>query len=149
MEGALLIVAFYFGVRGTAAEGARGRVKDPLYLPRGAVRTVLLLGFLGVAAYTWYVGRAIPDTLFLILQILASYVAGYLLSRLLARRLRAGAPVSRVFTWTRNLTSLTVLGVALFVCLAFVYDRPDLVPGVARNVLAWMTAFYFGSRLTV
>ena len=72
IDSALLVVAFYFGVRSTApvvpvqmasVTAKQRKVRQPLFLPHGSVRTVLALGFLGVMGYVAVRDHAIPQTL--------------------------------------------------------------------------------------
>lgn len=152
----LLVVAFYFGVRSTgspaatAAQAAPGQttpVSQPLYLPRGAVRTILLGGFLTTIVYVWATGREIPEELVLILQVLASYVVGYSVSVAVNRRIEKGLGPNRAIRWARNLIALLALGVTGVVCSSLLFQVPAFVPTDAEKILAWVVAFYFGSRL--
>jgi len=156
VNSALLVVAFYFGVRSTppATPGPSGgsleapaKTRHPLFLPRGSIRTVLALGFLGVMAYVAYRDGTIPQTLLLVFEIIASYVIGYVFSVILLRRARAGKGLSRRASAVRNVISLVAIGITAGVCWAIVAERFDLVPDVLENGLAWTVAFYFGSRL--
>ncbi len=151
-DAALLVVAFYFGVRSTAPVvplGSAGTAAkaQPWHLPRGSFRTLLILGFLGVTLFIWFAGRSLPPTLILVLQVLASYVTGYVFSTLLLLRVRAGKGLSRGVAAVRSGISLLVLGITTFVCGSILAGRLDLVPPVLENGLAWTIAFYFGSRI--
>lgn len=156
VDAALLVVAFYFGVRSTApptpvarvAVTEEPKVRQPLYLPRGAVRSVLAVGFLGVITYVaWRDGR-MPDTLVLILQVILSYVIGYAFSLILLRRARLGKELGRTARAVRNTISLAAIGITTGVSWAIATERFDLVPDYLQNGLAWTIAFYFGSRLS-
>jgi hypothetical protein len=156
VDAALLVVAFYFGVRSTApvvpavkpaAVPGAPKARQPLYLPRGIVRSVLAVGFLGVIAYVAYRDGTMPEALVLILQVILSYVVGYGISRLLLRRARLGRELSRGARAARNAISLAAIGVTAGASWAIVAGQFDLVPEYLRNGLAWTIAFYFGSRL--
>jgi len=156
VDSALLVVAFYFGERSGSSvipaqsaqlSGETPKVRDPLFLPRGSVRTVLALGFLGVTAYVYYRDRSVPETLLLVFQVIASYAVGYAFSLLLLRRARAGKGMSRSAAVARNFVSLAAIGITGAVSWAILVGRFDLVPDYLQNGLAWTLAFYFGSRL--
>ena len=155
VESALLVVAFYFGVRSTApvvpskqaVVPAAPKARQPLYLPRGIVRTVLAVGFLGVIAYVAYRDGTMPAALVLILQVILSYVIGYGISRIVLRRARLGKELSRGARAARNAISLAAIGITAGASWAVVTGQFDQVPEYLRNGLAWTIAFYFGSRL--
>lgn len=156
VESALLVVAFYFGVRSTAPvvpvqappSGAqKPSVRQPLFLPRGVVRTVLAIGFLGVIGYVGLQEGRIPETLLFVLQVILSYIGGYIISVILLRRARAGKGLSRPVAAARNLISLAAIGITGGACWAIATGRFDAVPAYLQNGLAWIVAFYFGSRL--
>src|SRR3990172_2584924 len=151
VESALLVVAFYFGVRSSAPivpvqEGA-DKVRQPLFLPRGAVRGILAAGFLGVIGYVFYRDGAIPQALLLVFQVVVSYLVGFAVSTVILRRARAGKGFGRAAAAARNVISVAAIGITAGVCAAIVIGRPELIPSYFENGLAWTIAFYFGSRL--
>ena len=156
IDSALLVVAFYFGVRSSApvttvtsapTPGAP-KVRQPLFLPRGFVRSILAAGFLGVIAYVAYRDGAMPQALVLILQVIASYAVGYAFSRVLLWRARASKELGRGARAARNAVSVAAIGITAGVSWAIATGRFDLVPDYLQNGLAWTVAFYFGSRLS-
>jgi len=153
VESALLVVAFYFGVRSSAPivpvqEGAGAdKVRQPLFLPRGAVRGILAAGFLGVIGYVFYRDGAIPQALLLVFQVVVSYLVGFAASAAILRRARAGKGFGKGSSAARNVISVAAIGITSGVCAAIAVGRFDLVPDYFRNGLAWTIAFYFGSRL--
>jgi len=151
VESALLVVAFYFGVRSSAPivpvqEGA-DKVRQPLFLPRGVVRGILAAGFLVVIGYVFYRDGAIPQALLLVFQVVVSYLVGFAVSAVILRRARAGKGFGRGGAAARNVISVAAIGITAGVCAAIVIGRPELVPSYFENGLAWTIAFYFGSRL--
>jgi hypothetical protein len=46
-----LVIGSYFGARSAAPKGKGVQESSPLYLPRGSIRFLIILGFLGVCAY--------------------------------------------------------------------------------------------------
>ena len=163
LESVLLVIGFYFGVRqGTApamqAAAAAAlppgtpvvapvKVKQPLHLPRGSVRVILLVGFFGVIAYEWYHRQSVPGAFLLILQVMASYLLGYVISVIVHRRRMAGKPVIRAIGLFRNVNAVAVIGLVGYVCASFALGWPQLFAPYTDNLLAWAVAYYFGSRL--
>lgn len=147
----LLVVAFYFGVRSSAAATppvpVQTTVPQPLYLPRGTIRALLLAGFLAVIGYVWIGGRAIPPELVLILQVLVSYLIGFVVATLVNRRVQKGLGPGRAVNAARNLLAVLALAVSGVVCSSLLFGVPAFVPADAEKVLAWTVAFYFGSRI--
>jgi len=157
-ESVLLVIAFYFGLRSTApvstvpvATGGsavdRARVPQPLYLPRGSVRFVLLAGFFGLVGWEWFRRGSLPGQIILIMQVLTSYVSGYVFSSILIRRARRGGGPVRAVTWLRHLLAAGSVGIVGAMCASFVFGQPSWMPNIPENFLAWTVAFYFGSRL--
>ena len=148
---ALLVVAFYFGVRSTApvtGPAPAAKVRQPLFLPRGSVRFVLLGGFLAVIAYVWVLGRAVPQELALIFQVLLSYLIGFAFAALVYRRAQKGLAPSRTASAARSGIAVVALAVTGVVCSSIASGVPAFVPEDAEKFLTWTVAFYFGSRLS-
>jgi len=159
VESALLVVAFYFGVRSTApvtlsskpapAPADVPRLRQPLFLPRGVVRSILAVGFLGVIAYVFFRDGTIDSALVLILQVIVSYVVGYVFSYVLLRRARAGKELGRAARAARNVISLAAIGITAGASWTIATGQfSDVFPPYLQNGLAWAIAFYFGSRVS-
>ncbi len=155
LDSVILVIGFYFGVRagtGTAAlaptPAATGtKVKQPLHLPRGSIRTILLLGFFGTIAYVVYKGLGFPTGFDLILQVITSYLIGYVSAVIVHRRRMAGKPVIRAIVWFHNLNAVAVIALVAYSCAVFIFQWPHILGSYANNLLAWAVAYYFGSRL--
>ncbi len=149
---AIVIIVFYFGFRSTAPSEKADRVtlttapsKHPLYLPRGSIRTVLLIGFAAIAILMVQRNGSIPIALLDILTVIGSYVTGLLVHIALSSYAQAGLQ-RRVLTLS-NLIALVVLAITAFFCYGFIYGLPALVPQSTESVLTPLVAFYFGSRI--
>ena len=148
-ESALFVVAFYFVVRSTTRPPAAAPsqiVAQPLHLPRGAVRSILVLGFFGVIAVTWYLGRPVPQVLNFILQVLVSYLIGVAISAVVHRIRREGGAPSRAFVVFRNVNAVASLAVTSVICASILSGLPVSLPISTENFLAGTIAYYFGSR---
>jgi len=151
VESVLLVVGFYFGVRsGTGpplAPASTEGTRQPLFLPRGSIRLVLLFGFFGVIAYMWFKNRGIPDAFTLILEVLASYIIGYVASVIVARRQKAGKKPSKSVAVFRNANAIAAMALVGYLCGTIVFTWPVFYPEHTENAMAWIVAYYFGSRL--
>jgi len=153
LESSLLVVAFYFGVRSTAPASAPViptaiPVKHPLGLPRGSVRGILLFGFFAVIAYLWLRGRDLAQEFVLILQVLASYLIGFAVASLIERRQRLGKKPSTVVSVFRNLNAVWAIVLTVYMCGVILSGWRDFYPQYTGNALAWIVAYYFGSRVS-
>jgi len=153
LESSLLVVAFYFGVRSTAPASApviptAVPVKHPLRLPRGSVRGILLFGFFAVIAFLWLKGRPLEQEFVLILQVLASYLIGFAIASVIERRQRLGKRPSTVVAVFRNLNAVWAIGLTVYMCGVLLLGWRDFYPQLTGNALAWIVAYYFGSRVS-
>ena len=151
----LLVVAFYFGVRSTAPPSApvvptSVPVKQPLHLPRGMIRGILLVGFFGVIASLWVRGRPLAQEFLLILQVLGSYLVGFIVSRIIERRRRAGKGSGVAVAIWRDLNAVAAIGLTSYMAGVLLAAWPQYLPpqyaAYTGNALAWIVAYYFGSR---
>ena len=164
LDSALLVVAFYFGVRSTAppsqpvtpSGGPPGvpslaSVKQPLHLPRGTVRGILLLGFFGVIAYLLFKNRSLNEEFVLILQVLGSYLVGFAVSQIIERRRRAEKAPSLILAIWRNANAVAAIALTVYMCGVLLRGWSQVVPAqyaaYTSNALAWVVAYYFGSRV--
>jgi hypothetical protein len=157
LESSRLVVAFYFGVRSTAPLSqpvvpTALPVKQPLRLPRGTIRGILLIGFFGVIAYLWFQGRPLFAEFALILQVLASYLVGVAISQAIERRRRAGKVPSLGIRIWRNVNALGAIALTVYICGVLLGRWSQLAPPqfavFTENALAWVVAYYFGSRVS-
>ncbi len=140
---AFLAIVFYFGERSTR-EGTGTAKRQPLYMPRGVVRGAIAGGFFSVYAYLWASGRQIPPAVTSIVDILAGYTVGVVVSlavRASTKNTRPGALAA--FGHAKAL--LTLLGVASL-CAIAITGQDAMVPPVYITLMDLLVAFYFGSR---
>jgi hypothetical protein len=156
-----IILGHYFAVRGRA-DAVEEPGPPPLYLPRGTVRLLLILGFVITAVVLYRQGRLLTIeqnpgavTLFLV----SGFLLGVVLRQLAAWWTGQGRRPPRIVEDVRAAVSL-LAAVAL---VLIVWDRivpflprtpagalHELRLGVGRlgppHVLAAIVGFYFGSR---
>jgi hypothetical protein len=160
----LLILGNFFAAHGHSIAGPGATHPSPLYLPRGVVRTILFLGFIGVFAWRYYEDQSF-DKLFDLKQpelgnvpylpflIVGTFLLGILLGHLV-RRMQRGSNVGPywfqdILAW---LALLAVIGLVIEV-LILVVINPGLpqdkqirnLPGLEVPLSA-IISFYFGLR---
>ena len=142
---ALMALSSYFGTRG--GDMVTDSKRCPLFLPRGSIRILVVVGFAVVAYFLWDQGRLtvdMRDRSAAMLVLVAALSVG-LLARKLADALSRGAatPTRQAF---ENLKSVFVLALTAF--LALVWIVAPAKPEVENLALlsAPLLVFYFGSR---
>jgi len=141
-----IVLAYYFAHRGAhPTQEAEGR--NPLFLPRGTIRTLLILGLATTAVLMWRrAGRAPFAANVVTVATLGSFFAGFLFQAIThRRRLRPGVktPFLDLFNHLKALVVLAAagfLGYAPMIGLAGLQTEGRLVGALAA------IAFYFGSR---
>jgi hypothetical protein len=156
-----IILGHYFAVR-RRAPAADEPGPPPLYLPKGTIRLVSVLGFILVAALLYRQGRLMPIerrpgavTLILV----GGFLLGVILAQVSAWLKDRGLQPPRYVEDLRAL--LAVIAAVVLVVLVWDHFLPELhppraalgrLPRVAlgeyglENVLAAVVGFYFGSR---
>jgi DNA-directed RNA polymerase subunit RPC12/RpoP len=139
----LTIIAFYFGFRSEAATlsdrvyDPSARREHPLYLPAGAIRTLLILACLCAALSLLYRGRMVTVPVHLeLFVILAGLIAGRYFSRIVRG---GGAGLAH---------AKAALAVAMAAGLAWLFGTEtylSLSPHVVMLLCAAIS-FYYGSR---
>ena len=159
-----IILGHYFASRGQSdADAMADHGPPPLYLPRGTVRWMLVLGFVATG---WLLFRqqrmAIRDATgvrpthaAVTLILVGGFLLGVVVARVRARLFRRGRRPPRVFEDVRAGLAL-VAGVLLVLILFGVLSLPDtgtpaevhrwMVKYRVEDVLAAVVGFYFGSR---
>jgi hypothetical protein len=160
----LLILGNFFAAHGHSIAGPGSVERSPLYLPRGVIRTILFLGFIGVFAWRYYkdqswdklwdlkqpeLGR-VPYLAFLIV---GTFLLGILLGHLI-RWSQRGTNVAPywfhdILAW---LALLAVIGLVIEVLILVVInpglpeDRQIRQLPALEVPLAAVISFYFGLR---
>jgi hypothetical protein len=153
-----LVLGSFFAAHGHTITGQ----PSPLHLPRGSLRTLVVLGFLAVLGYRYYIHRDIvtlwelkadlreQPTLPVIL--LGGFFIGVFFGHVVVRMISGskGEPYwyQDIKAW---LALLSALGLATEVIIQFVIN-PSLPPGKELDLPQWQAflgaviAFYFGAR---
>jgi hypothetical protein len=160
-----LVIGSYFGARGAAPKAKDQAETPPLYLPRGSIRLLIILGFAGVCGYGYYRDHSFFENLkfdtetitkepYLPMIIFGAFFLGSVVSTIAGWVLAGeeGLPA-----WYQDLLAwvsvLAVLGLGALVIYQLVI-KPTMDPEkqIQLGGLPWETilssivAFYFGAR---
>jgi len=141
----LAVIGYYFGFRrkvreaGGQASDAPAKAAEPLGLPGGTIRMMLVGGF-GISALILYSRGQLGSSAYLeFFLILAGLIAGYFFSRLFA-----GMADSRVGRMINHAKGLFVLFATIQLAVLLLAGHAEQSPlGLA---MACTISFYFGSR---
>jgi hypothetical protein len=149
----VLILAHFFSAHGKTIGGETNR-RSPLHLPAGTVRFLLLLGYLGLAYYTFQAREnfIMPDTgpvILLLLVLTTAFFVGYIITSMMRWLHPTQLPpwFLDVQAWFA-IVGLLLLGVIVLgrlintKLLASNQINFDLV----EAILAGIVGFYFGAR---
>jgi hypothetical protein len=149
----LLITASFFASHGSTI-GPHISIGSPLGLPRGSVRFLLIVGYLGLAYFTYHTQPPFefPETqpvLILLLVLLSGFFLGHLLSGLI--RSLAGGITPYWFQDIQAWVALIAVGVLMLVALIHVINLSlpagmELEGTWVQAILAGTVGFYFGAR---
>lgn len=158
-----IIMGHYFAIR-HRQDQADEAGPPPLFLPRRAVRLLLVGGFVGVTAFLFYQERVwVADQPSLLalhegmmtLILVAGFLLGVALNRFLTWWRSHGHKPSRVFEDGRAILSLVAAGLLVFLVFGSGYlSGHELLEQLhefvrkykAEEMLAAVVGFYFGSR---
>jgi len=141
----LVILGEYFGFRGGESPPSGG--KHPLFLPRGSIRILIVLGFATVAYFLWRDGRIqfnARDRNFAILCLMAALMAGFLVRKVLDLLTRG--PIAQPRKWFENVKAVTALAASALLVICCVLEAESSVRENAALLAAPIVVFYFGSR---
>lgn len=144
----LAILGYYFGFR-AKMKAAQSRLVDaaadtqePLFLPAGAIRTLLILGFLACAFALYRRGQLFGPNLKYVefFAVLAGLVAGHVFGRFLNKT--TGSPTVIFINHAKGLFVLAVCAVLAYLFLTGTHAHHPR----ESMLLCAAISFYFGSR---
>src|SRR5262249_28269142 len=158
-----MVLGHYYAVRRVNVAPLDASEPEPLYLPRGVIRTLIFLGFVGVFASIYYNHRDNMDerveemrsdklrNKYLPLLLVAAFFLGLLAARLgavLGKRTAVRSRLQDIQAW---LSLIAVVALAIEVVMQLIInptlseDRQIHLPHL-ENMLAAIVGFYFGAR---
>ena len=153
----LLVLGYYFGTRnattapplaadalaGGAADRESNR-KDPLFLPRGMIRMLIIVGFAGVAFHLFNQGKFDVDQPPPEFVLLGTFLGGSI-SR--GSLMKAGKLMAvKVTNLLGHLLASGTLMVVLGYCGAIMAGMQDMVTAETSAAFAGVVGFYMGKR---
>jgi hypothetical protein len=149
-----LIVAHFFAAHGNTI-GPHISQGSPLGLPRGSVRFVLLVGYIGLAAFLYHIQPTFDyppqgDFVLLLLLLFSAFFLGHILT-LLFRRVGGGF----LPPWFQDIQAWVALLAMLILVILFlvhIFINPSLSAEMQLDLpklnaaLAALVGFYFGAR---
>lgn len=144
---AIVMVGYYFAFRvltaplkGVPAVVEKG-TKEPLYMPKGFVRWIILIGFFISGFFLLFRGDIWYSEMFEFYVILVGLTIGYLFRKFIVEKMKVETPM-----WMKNTKSVAVLSVSLFILVIFTFFHPEVVPEFTIRGAIAVIGFYFGSR---
>jgi hypothetical protein len=150
----ILILAHFFAAHGNTI-GRQISHHNPLWLPSGSVRFVLLAGYVGLIAWLIVKQREfapVPEGhLALPLVLISGFILGYLVTKLVL----AFSPGEQLPFWFQDVQAwfalLAVIGL-LVIALVYLVIRPNVPENLhfdmttVETIVAAIVGFYFGAR---
>jgi len=161
----VLAIAHYLGAHGRSI-GGPASPRSPLWMPRGSIRILLLVGYFGMIYFTYhkhltslltgseaYKPIYIPDIgplVLVIALVMAAWLAGHISTNIMSWLAGGTLPswFQDVQAWVA-LVSLLLLGVVIIVRLVInptVSEESQLTLKYTEPAMAAFVAFYFGAR---
>jgi hypothetical protein len=154
-----LVIGSFFAAHGYSIAGP-GHA-SPLHLPRGTLRTLIILGFVAILGWRYYnnpdwhsllnLKEATKEQPYLPLVLLGAFFAGILVARIVHLLSRAQGPApwfQDIQSWVALLSALGFAGLVLvqFVINPGLREDQQLSMKTAETILGALVAFYFGAR---
>jgi hypothetical protein len=155
-EALMIVLASYFTTRRVIdlppdvlekleQEGQVPSERHPLYLPRFSIRVIIVVSFLGLAAYLYQRGELFTENALATLGLVFAYFVGVLvrgLGKLFGRwKLPEG-----VLDWFADLRAIVVLGATATLTVCYWAEQTEVLPPWAESTTLSLLLFYFGAR---
>ena len=155
-ESLMIVLALYFTARRVVnvpqpileqmeKDGQIQPERHPLYLPRFSVRVIILLSFVGAAAFLYQQDKLFTSQAMSSIGLVAAYFVGVILRPFGGLLLRWRFPEGLI-DWFADLRALVVLGATGTLTVCYWLDRPNFLPAWAQNASLDLLLFYFGAR---
>lgn len=125
-------------------EGVIEKERQPLYLPRNSIRTIIVGTFIGLAIYLFREQRLFEPQALTLLSMVFAYLLGAIvrgISHWFARR--RSQPITGFWG---DVKALIVLAALLIAAVPELFQLGVQLPPLVHRVALGLTLFYFGSR---
>lgn len=153
--GLLPMVLLFFAAHGRTIRPDGVQVRSPLYLPRGMLRILLVLGFAAVIGYQYYLDperlqarlTPNPDELWKVPSLLLTLGLGFLIGHLMRQGPWRNSPIyQNMMAWLSIVATLILLADMVIELVI----KPGLLvefdPFTFECILTGVISFYFGAR---
>jgi hypothetical protein len=155
-EALMIVLGHYFSTRRLVnippevleqltEQGLIPRERYPLYLPRFSVRGIIVLSFLGAAAYLYQERRLFTPQALGSVGLVLAYFLGVMV-RGVSNVLWRWRPITGLMEWFADLRAIVVLGATATLTVYHWLDRADDLPHWAQSAILSLLLFYFGAR---
>lgn len=143
----LVMVGYYFAYRvamsplkGVPSIVIKG-TKEPLYMPKGTIRWIIIGGFAIAGMVVLIKGNLWDLDLMEFFAILAGLTIGYGSRKLMMEKMKIETPMA-----VKNIKSLIVISVSIFLAIMFIFSLSQEIPQVIVRGSIALIGYYFGSR---
>jgi hypothetical protein len=143
----LIMVGYYFAFRGApltycgSSAGNGKDTKNPLHLPKGVVRWIVVGGFLISMVVLLAAGRMSNDAYMEFSIILVGLVLGYISRKARVSWLKIETP-----SWIRHTKAVLLISIAIFLFVLFMGGWENGIDPLLIRLSMATIGFYFGSR---
>jgi hypothetical protein len=155
-EALMMVLAVYFATRSVVSvapetlaklerEGHVPVERHPLYLPKFSVRIIIVLSFLGAAAFLYQQGRLFMNPALISLGLVGAYLVGAFFRPIgkLLERWEFPASLLERFADLRALFVILAVGA---LTVGQIWDLSDKLPPWAEPAALTLLLYYFGAR---
>lgn len=161
METLMIALAHYFTSRRFVSlspavmqrleqEGVLEKERQPLYLPKNSIRTIIIGAFVGLGIYLfrgdgrWYERPLFQPPAVAMLSMVFAYLLGAIVATISGWfKKRHAQPITGVWG---DIKAVIVLGAIVVAAVPELFDVGVQLPPLADRIALGLTLFYFGSR---
>lgn len=125
-------------------EGVIERERQPLYLPRNSIRTIIIGAFVGLGIYLYREQRLFEAQALALLSMVFAYLLGAIFGTIAGWfKKRRSQPITGVWG---DIKALIVLGALLVAAVPELFEFGLQLPPMVDRIALGLSLFYFGSR---
>lgn len=125
-------------------EGVLPKERQPLYLPRNSIRTIIIGTFVGLGIYLYREPKLVTPEAIALLSMVFAYLFGAIVRGISSWfSKRRSQPITGFWG---DVKALIVLGAILVAAVPAVFDLGIQLPSLVDRIALGLTLFYFGSR---
>lgn len=125
-------------------EGVLPKERQPLYLPRNSIRTIIIGTFVGLGIYLYREPKLVTPEAIALLSMVFAYLFGAIVRGISSWfSKRRSQPITGFWG---DIKALIVLGAILVAAVPAVFDVGIQLPPLVDRISLGLTLFYFGSR---